>query len=470
MYRSFLKSAIIFLVLFLLSGSAFGMQEKIVVDLIVNGDYVVTIDDQQPVIFNGAVAVTDGRIVAVGQKNEIAATYDAPQILPGEGMVVMPGLVNGHTHAAMVLFRGLADDKALMDWLQNYIFPAEKQFVDAEFVRIGTQLACWEMIRGGTTTFVDMYFYPDTIARVTEECGLRAIIASAIIDYPSPGFTGWDDSFAAAKSFVKSWQNHPRIIPAIGPHAPYTVSPEHLVQAHEAAKELNVPLVIHVSETQHENDDMVKRYGKTSVEFLNELGVLDSRMIAAHMVWPTDSEIKLLVKNKVGVVHNPGSNLKLASGFAPVPAMLKEGVKIGLGTDGAASNNDLDMWEEIRLAALIHKGNLHDPTVIPAATALRMATLGGAEAIGLAREIGAVTKGRRADLIQVRIGDDAHEMPMYNIISHLVYSTKSTDVATVIVDGKILMQNGDFLTLDRKTISREVKALSQRIAVLVGPR
>ncbi len=469
--RNSLKKLIISLFLSLLiAAPVVGAQGKFAADLIVNGDYVVTIDEQQPVIENGAVAVADGRIIAVGLEKEIAAKYDAPKILPGNGMVLMPGLINGHTHAAMVLFRGLADDKALMDWLQNYIFPAEKQFVDAEFVRIGTQLACWEMIRGGTTTFVDMYFYPDTIAKVTEQCGLRAIISSAVIDFPSPGHTGWEDSFATAKSFVKDWQNHQRITPGIGPHAPYTVAPEHLAQAHKAAKALNAPLTIHVSETEHENEGMVKRYGKPSVEHLHDIGVLDSTMTAAHMVWPNEKEITLLANNKVGVVHNPSSNLKLASGFAPVPAMLEQGINVGLGTDGASSNNDLDMWEEIRLAALIHKGKLQDPTVIPAATALKMATLGGAEAIGLGEEIGALTKGRRGDLIQVHIGDNAHELPLYNIISHLVYSTKSTDVATVIVEGKILMRDGNILTIDPRTITQEVNAISQRIAESVRPQ
>ncbi|MDX8405678.1 MAG: amidohydrolase [Mariprofundus sp.] len=349
--------------------------------------------------------------------------------------------------------------------MQHYIFPAEARFVDADFVRIGTQLACWEMIRGGTTTFVDTYFYPDAIARVTEQCGLRAIIAAPVIDYPSPGFKGWDDSFAAAKTFVEQWKNHRLITPAIGPHAPYTVNPEHLEAASKAARELGVPLSIHVSETAHEVEQIKQRYGKRPVEHLNAHAVLNSSLITAHMVWPDAGEIKLLADHGVGVIHNPGSNMKLASGFAPVPEMLKAGVKVGLGSDGAASNNDLDMWEEIRLAALIHKGRLLDPTVMPAAEVLGMATLGGAEAIGLSDKVGAITAGRRADLIQVSIDQAAHALPLYSVISHLVYSVKSADVVNVVVDGRILMRDQTVLTLDQRVIAAGVNQISRRIKV-----
>jgi len=454
---------LIWLIAFFINSAA-KAQNKIEVDLLLGGEYIVTIDDKLPIIRDGVVAVRDGRILAIGSREKITSGYVAPHILPGDGMVLMPGLINGHTHAAMTLFRGLADDKALMDWLHNYIFPAESRFVDTGFVRVGTQLACLEMIRGGTTTFVDMYFYPDTIAEVTEKCGLRAIIAAAVIDFPSPGFKGWDDSFAAAKLFIQKWKNHNLITPTIGPHAVYTVAPEHIIQVDKVARRNDVPIVIHVSETKNEVNDIKKRYGKRPMEHLNSLGVLNSNMIAAHMVWPDLNEIKLLAKQGVGVVHNPSSNLKLASGFAPIHTMLKHGIKIGLGTDGAASNNDLDMWQEINMTALIHKGNLLDPTVLPAKTVLRMATLGGAEAIELGQEIGAITSGRRADLIQVRIGNNAHSLPIYNIISHLVYSVKSTDVVNVVVNGKFLMRDRNVLTIDRNKVTKEAKQLSMKIA------
>lgn len=439
------------------------------VDTIVGGDYVVTMNHEQPMIRNGAVAIKDGKIVAVGTQNQIASSYRSVRILPGDGMILMPGLVNGHGHSAMALFRGLADDLALQDWLTKYIFPAEGQFVNEEFVRVGEQLACWEMIRGGTTTFVDMYFKPDVAAQVVDRCGLRAIIAPSVIDFPSPGFTGWDDAFAAAVKFVQKWKwRNPRIIAAIAAHAPYTVSPEHLKQAIEAARQFDVPLTIHVAETQTEVNDVKKRFGATPVQHLKNLGFLEPRVFAAHMVWPNQQEISLLAQHGVGVIHNPTSNLKLASGISPVPAMLQAGVKVGLGTDGPASNNDLDMWEEMRLAALIHKGTTLDPTTIPATTALRMATLGGAEAIGLANQVGAITVGRQADLIQVRLGKP-YAIPLYNVISHLVYAIDSQDVDTVLVDGRVLMQNREVLTIDIDRTRRDVARIARQIKTQLQP-
>jgi 5-methylthioadenosine/S-adenosylhomocysteine deaminase len=378
-------------------------------------------------------------------------------------MILMPGLVNGHGHSAMALFRGFVDDLALQDWLFNYIFPAEGQFVNDEFVRVGEQLACWEMIRGGTTTFVDMYFKPDVAADVVARCGLRAIIAPGMIDFPSPGFTGWDDGFEAAVNFVKNWKGrNSRIIAAIAPHAPNTVSPEHLTQAIEAARQFDIPLTIHVAETQTEVNDVQNRYGAPPVQHLENLGFLEPRVFAAHMVWPNQQEISLLAQRGIGVIHNPTSNLKLASGFSPVPAMLKAGVKVGLGTDGPASNNDLDMWEEMRLAALLHKGTTLNPTTIPATTALRMATLGGAEAIGLADRVGAITVGRQADLIQVRLGEP-HQIPLYDVVSHLVYAIDSQDVDTVVVDGQVLMRDRKVLTIDIDRTRSEVVRIARKI-------
>ena len=443
------------------------------VDLIVAGDYVVTMDASQPVIEKGAVAIDKGVIVAVGPADQIMANYRGARVLSGAGKVVMPGLVNGHTHLAMGLFRGLADgamgtmlqqhDLTLDDWLQNHIFPAEGRFVNPEFVRVGVELACWEMIRGGTTTFVDMYFYPDVEAGVIEKCGLRGVIAPSTIDFPSPGFTGWDDSFASAVDFVERWKGkNPRIIPALGVHAPYTVSPAHLTQAKEAAQRLGVPISIHVAETQPEVDDILTRYGNRPVNHLNSLDFFAARTIAAHTVYPDAAEIALLAEKGVGVIHNPSSNLKLASGVSPVPQMLAAGVAVGLGTDGAASNNDLDMWEEMNIAALLHKGVQKDPTTVPAQAVLHMATLGGARAIGLDQQIGALTVGRRADLIQVRL-DEARMTPLYNVVSSLVYAANSDDVDTVVVEGKPLMLNGKVLTLDIRRIRADVARIAAQI-------
>ena len=433
------------------------------VDLIIRGEFVVTIDATRPMIEDGAVAVMNGEIVAVGPADSVLAAYRSPFEIEGEERVLMPGLINGHTHAAMTLFRGVADDLELSEWLSEFIFPLEAEFVDEEFVRLGTQLACWEMIRGGTTTFVDMYFYPDAVAEAVDECGLRAIISAPAIDFPSPGHEGWEDSFAAAVDFAQRWKNqHPRITPAIAPHAPYTVAPEHLVNAFEAAQTLQVPIHTHLSETLTEVDDILTCYGNRPVTQLDATGVLGPPLIAAHVVWPDEQEIALLAERGIGVVHNPVSNMKLASGLAPVPQMLGAGVKVGLGTDGAASNNDLDMWEEINLAALIHKGTALDPTIVPAATALRMATLGGAEAISLDDEIGALTVGRRADLIQLRLRGP-HLTPMYDIVSHLVYSADSGDVVTVIVDGNMLMREGEVLTVDLDIVRSRARDVAREI-------
>lgn len=433
------------------------------VDLIVAGDYVVTMDERQPLIERGAVAIDKGAIVAVGPADQIMAGYRGARVLPGAGKVVMPGLVNGHTHLAMALFRGLADDLKLDDWLQNHIFPAEARFVNPDFVRVGVELACWEMIRGGTTTFVDMYFYPDVEAAVIERCGLRGVIAPSAIDFPSPGFSGWDDSFASAVDFAGRWKGkNPRIIPALGVHAPYTVSPAHLTQAKEAAQRLGVPISIHVAETQTEVDDILARYGNRPVKHLDSLDFFAARTIAAHTVYPDAAEIELLARKGVGAIHNPSSNLKLASGVSPVPQMLAAGVAVGLGTDGAASNNDLDMWEEMTLAALLHKGVLKDPTTMPAQTVLNMATLGGAKAIGLDQQIGALTVGRRADLIQVRLSE-ARMTPLYNVVSSLVYAANADDVDTVVVEGKPLMLNGRVLTLDVNRIRADVARIAAQI-------
>ncbi|MBD2360094.1 amidohydrolase [Anabaena minutissima FACHB-250] len=446
-----------------------GNQDRQQVELIVGGDFVVTMNDAQPVIKNGAVALKDGKIVAVDTLDKIQASYKASKRLPGEGMVLMPGLVNGHSHTAMVLFRGLADDLSLQDWLQNYIFPAEGRFVNENFIRVGEELACWEMISGGTTTFVDMYFKPDVAARVVERCGLRAVIAPSSIDFPSPGFRGWDDAFAAAVDFVKSWKGrNSRIIPALAPHAPYTVSPEHLTQAIQAARQYDVPLTIHLAETQTEVQDIQQRYNATPVKHLENIGFLEPRVFAAHVVWPNESEIALMAKHGVGVIHNPESNLKLASGFAPVPAMVRAGIQVGLGTDGAASNNDLDMWEAIRLTALIHKGTTLNPTTLPAKTVLRMATLGGAEALGLADKIGAIKVGLQADLIQVDL-TSAHLTPLYDVISHLVYAAKAQDVNTVIVDGQVLMSGRKVFTVNTEQIRREAIRIGEQIQAELRP-
>ena len=440
------------------------------VDLVVRGDQVVTMDADRRVIEDGAVAIDDGVIVAVGPAAEIESAYPAREVLAGDGRIVMPGLVNGHSHAAMTLLRGVADDLALMDWLNNYIFPAEVQFVDAEFVRIGTELACWEMIRGGTTTFVDMYYYPDTIAEVVDRCGMRALISATVIDQRSPDAEGADDSIARGSAFVERWlDRNSRITPIFGPHANYTLNAEQLAATRAAAIEYGVPISIHLSESPFEVQYSKDTYGTTSIELLESIGFFDGPTIAAHVVWPTDAEIPVLAEREVGVIHNPTSNMKIASGISPVAKMLDAGVRVGLGTDGAASNNDLDLWEEMRLAAFLQKVDRMDPEVLPAITVLSMATDGGARAVGLGDVTGSLEPGKRADLIQVAF-DDVHHVPTYDVVSHLVYVTDEQDVASVVVDGRVLMRDREMLTIDTTRVREEATALAATIGAALEQR
>jgi 5-methylthioadenosine/S-adenosylhomocysteine deaminase len=433
------------------------------IDLIVSGDYIVTMDPSATIHTGSAIAIDDGVIIAIGPAAEIKSSYNAAQTLAGKNRIVMPGLVNGHSHAAMTLLRGVADDLALMDWLTNYIFPAEVEFVDAEFVRIGTELACWEMIRGGTTTFVDMYYYPDVIAEAVDSCGMRALISATVIDQRSPDAESAVDSIQKGSEFIKRWQSrNSRITPIFGPHANYTLNAEQLRATREAAMEFGVPISIHMSESPFEVQYSKDTYGMTSIKLFESIGFFEGPTIAAHVVWPTDAEIPILVERKVGVIHNPTSNMKIASGIAPIADMLKAGVRVGLGTDGAASNNDLDMWEEMRLASLLQKVEQMNPEVLPAETVLRMATSGGATAIGLGDSIGSLEVGKRADIIQIAF-EDVHHVPTYDVVSHLLYVNDEQDVVSVVVDGKVLMREREMLTIDTARVATEAAALAATI-------
>ncbi len=440
-----------------------GSDGTVLVDLIVEGDHVLTMEATQPAFADAAVAVDGGYIVAIGPRDEISRRYRARETLDGTGRVVMPGLINGHAHSAMTLMRGIADDRELMDWLRNFIFPTEVRFVDPAFVRIGTELACWEMIRGGTTTFVDMYYYPDAVAEAVESCGLRVLVAPTVIDQKSPDAADAADSLRVAAEFVGRWKGrNSRIIPILGAHSVYTMKPAQLTAVRAKARELGVPVSIHLAESRFEIDYAQKNYSTTPVDLLEDIGFLDGPTIGAHVIYPADAEIPILARHRVGVIHNPTSNMKISSGVAPVARMLEAGIAVGLGTDGAATNNDLDLWEEMRLAAFLQKVSTMDPTVVPAKTALRMATAGGAEAIGLGAEIGSLTVGRRADLIQVSL-DDLHFTPLYDLVSHLVYVADEQDVTSVVVDGKVVMRDGTVLTVDVARVRAEAGALAERI-------
>ncbi len=432
------------------------------VDIIIRGGTVVTMDGTSRVIENGAVAVKGERIIAVGTTSDIAAKYTAARTIDAAGKVVMPGLINTHTHVPMVLFRGIADDLVLMEWLQKYIFPAEAKNVDEQFVRWGTRLGCLEMIQGGTTTFVDMYYFEDAIADETARAGMRAVLGETVLDFPAPDNKTWDAAMAYAETFAAKWKGNALITPAIAPHAPYTVSTDHLKQTHSFSQRLGVPLVTHIAEDQAEVKTIQERYGASSVAYLDRIGLLDERVIAAHMVWPTSDDIITLAKRSVGVAHCPQSNMKLAAGAAPVPQMLKAGVAVGLGTDGAASNNDLNLWEEMDTAAKLHKFTSKDPTVLNAREALEMATIRGARAIHQDKDIGSLEGGKRADLIIVGM-DSAHQTPVYNIYSELVYATKASDVETVMINGRIVMQNRRVLTIDERSVRVKANEYRDRI-------
>jgi 5-methylthioadenosine/S-adenosylhomocysteine deaminase len=452
------------LVLFISGGasSAFAQRRKLVVDLIVKGGTVVTMDGNRRVIENGGVAIKGGRIVAVGKTAEIERAYAAGEVVNAAGKVVIPGLINGHTHVPMVLFRGLADDLDLQEWLTKYIFPAEAKNVTEEFVRVGTRLGLAEMIRGGTTTYCDMYYFEDAIADETFKAGMRGVLGETVIDFPVADNKTNEQAMAYVERFVSRWKGNALIVPAIAPHAPYTVSEAHLKAVRAFSDRTGAPIVTHISETKREVDDSIKAKGASPIDYLNRIGFLSNRVIAAHVVWPSEEELGLLKKIGVGIVHNPQSNMKLASGVAPVPEMLKQDLPVGLGTDGAASNNDLNLWEEMDTAAKLHKLISRDPKVVTAEEAFEMATLRGARALHLEKEIGSLEEGKRADLVIVDL-DDLNQTPFYNIYSDLVYASKAADVRTVIVEGRIIMRDRRLLTLDEETIKADARRFRERI-------
>jgi 5-methylthioadenosine/S-adenosylhomocysteine deaminase len=431
--------------------------------LLISGGMVLVMDDAGTMIRDGAVAIRDGRIEAVDRATTLRKTFPDARVLASETGLILPGLVNAHTHVPMVLFRGLADDLDLMDWLEKNIFPAEAALVDEEFVRWGTRLACLEMLTGGVTTFADMYYYEDVIAEEADRCGIRAIAGETLIDFPAPDHPTWDQAVDYSRQFVARWRGHPRITAAIAPHSAYTVSEDHLREAHALSVELEAPLLIHLAEDQGEIERVKKATGHTSIDYLESLGMLGPQMLAAHVIWPSESEIDLLAQRGVGVAHCPQSNMKIAAGVAPVPKMIAAGVAVGVGTDGAASNNDLNLWEEIDTAAKLHKVVSGDPTVLNARQALRMATIEGARALGLENQIGSLEVGKRADLVVVRT-DGFHQTPSFDPFSLLVYSTKASDVETVVVEGRVVVENGKVLTLDAPEILRRAIEYRDRIA------
>jgi len=431
-------------------------------DLVVRHATVVTVDGQRRVIADGAVAIQGGRIAAVGPAAEIASRYEGRETLDAGGGIVLPGLVNAHTHAPMVLFRGIADDLKLMDWLQKYIFPAEARNVTAEFVKAGTRLAALEMIRSGTTTFVDMYYFEDQVAEAAKEAGLRTVAGETIIGFPAPDNKTVADALAYADRFLKRWAGDPLVVPAVAPHSTYLVDPDSLRASRALADRYGAPILIHLSESADEQKTVQERYKKTPTEHLRDLGVLRKGLLGAHGIWLSAGDRAILKQEDVGVAHCPQSNMKISSGPAPVREMLAEGMRLGLGTDGAASNNDLDMFEEMLTAALLAKHVTGDPTVAPAAAVLEMATLGGARALGMEDRLGSLEPGKRADLIVVDLSAPRLH-PLYDPVSHLVYAAKGADVRHVVVEGRVVMRDRKITTLDEAAVLADAERLRAQV-------
>src|SRR5882672_9368972 len=426
------------------------------VDLLVLNGTLVTMDKEHGIIPDAGVAIAGGRIVAVGPSRDILRIYAAPEKVDAGNQVIIPGLINGHTHIPMTLFRGLADDLDLQEWLTKYIFPAEAKNVSEEFVRAGTRLGLAEMIRGGTTTYCDMYYFEDAIAEETAKAGVRGVLGETIIDFPVADNKTNAEAMAYVEKFVQHWKGNELIVPAIAPHAPYSVSEQHLKAARAFSDRTGVPIVMHISETKKEVDDSLKAKGASPIDYLDRIGFLSNRLIAAHVVWPSSGEIEILRRVGVGVVHNPQSNMKLADGVAPVPTMMAEGLRVGLGTDGAASNNDLSMWEEMDTAAKLHKVFSGDPKVMSAEQAFELATIRGAQALHMEKQIGSLETGKRADIVIIE-RDSLNQIPLYNVYSDLVYATKAWDVLTVIVNGRLLMRDRKLMTLDEAAIKESAR-------------
>jgi 5-methylthioadenosine/S-adenosylhomocysteine deaminase len=433
-------------------------------DLIFSARYVVTMSGQRRVIENGAVAVRGERIVAVGARAEIDRNWQPARRIDRPNALLAPGLINTHTHAAMSLFRGIADDLKLQDWLNNFIFPAEAKNVSPDFVRWGTRLACLEMLLSGTTTFTDMYYFEDVVAEVAKEAGMRGVLGETVIGFPVADAKSPADALKYAEKFLIRFRNDPLVVPAIAPHAPYTNSDDTLRAARTLANKYNAPIVIHISETKKENDDSQTQFHQSPTQRLNAIGFFAGRTVGAHCVWVDPNDMDILKAKNVGVAHCPSSNMKLASGAAPVVAMLTKGIAVGLGTDGpAGSNNDFDMFEEADLAAKLQKLVRNDPQALPATQAFAMATMGGARVLGLEKEIGSLETGKRADMISVDL-DAPNAVPLYDVYSQLVYALKGSNVRDVVVNGRDVVRDKRCLTLDNTAVIAKAQEYGLKVA------
>ena len=436
-------------------------------DIILTNGTFITMNQDGDIIQNGILVIADGKIIAIGKRDELETQYEASETIDCAGQYIMPGLINAHTHVPMTLLRAMADDLRLDVWLMGYIMPVEREFVSPEFVKLGTTLACAEMIKGGVTAFADMYYFESDIAEATAEAGLRALLCESILKFPTPDAATYEESLDYTREFIEKWQNHPLIKPTIAPHAPYSNTEETLRKSAELAKEYDRPLMIHIAETEREQEDSMEMYGKTVVPWVKDQSILDVPIIAAHCVHIDEHEMRMLKKYNASVAHCPSANLKLASGIAPITQMLEIGLNVAIGTDGPASNNDLDMFEEMRLAALLAKVTPKNPIALPAKEALQMATINGARALGMDDVTGSLEAGKLADIIVVD-AQPTHNMPRFDFnpdapYSQMVYAAKSTDVQHTIVHGKFLMKDRELLTIDEATLRSEASNYATRV-------
>ncbi len=431
-------------------------------DVIISGGTLLTMAGSGPPVRDGCIAVEGDTIAAVGARDEVEHAYSARQKIEAEGCVIMPGLVNGHTHSAMTCFRGMADDLRLEDWLNNYIFPAEAKNVSRELVFWGTLLACAEMIRSGTTTFCDMYIFADEVARASQSAGMRCLVGEVLFDFPSPNCKTPREGLEYSGTLVEKWRGDPLIDIIIEPHSLYTCSPDLISSAGELAGKTGSRFGIHYLETASERKVLFQKFPEGPTVYLKEHGLLNSRFIGFHGVHMDDRDIGLFAGCKAGLIHNPESNMKLASGVAPVPDMLSAGMKVGIGTDGCASNNNLDLFQEMDMTAKLHKAHRLDPTVMDARTVTRLATCTGAEALGIDDRIGTLSPGKKAD-IAILDFNKPHLIPLYNEYSHLVYAAKGSDVETVLINGKVVMQNRRLLTIDENEVMERVRRIALKI-------
>ncbi len=437
------------------------------VDLLLTGALVLTMNDSFDQYTDGAVAVRGDAIHSVGATAELRTRVRAATEIDCGGKALLPGLVNAHTHVPMTLLRGLEDDSRLDVWLLGYMMPVEREFVSPDFVRLGTLIACAEMIRSGVTSFADMYYFEEAVAQATAETGMRAVCSQTVLKFPSPDAASFEDSLAAARTFIEAWKDHPLIVPSVAPHAPYTTTPEILRACSELAAEFDVPLHIHLAETAQEVEQCRDTNDMPVIPWVKKQGLFEAKVLAAHCVHVDEGEIHSLKNAGAGVAHNPTSNLKLASGFAPVTRMLEAGLNVGIGTDGASSNNDLDMFEEIRLASLIAKGVSRDPTVLPARQVVAMSTILGAKALHIDHLTGSLVPGKRADLIMVDL-NALHNSPQFDrdenaVYTRLIYAAKSTDVTDVMVNGQWLMRNSELQTVETAPLLEAAESYARRI-------